>query len=328
MGKCIIQIFISGRIDTRRSIDSESTISTSSILRILENLKNHPNRETTAQVYHSIWRKFNRFILKLDEIPQMWEERTKLYCGYLVGKGAKSATIKTYVSAIKKTLELDGYEWDNDKLMLCAITNGCKLENDRVITRLPIRVNLLEVLLYEIGRMHSTQRYLLTMYQTFFLFSYYGMMRVGELAQGPHVAKAKNVHVSLEMQRIMIVLYSSKTHAKESRPQKIKINGFGDSSEGFCPFKISKQYEKLRGGSLTDDEQYFVFRDHSPVKPAHVRTVLKEALSRLGLDPSLYGMHSFRIGRATDLSRYKEPVDSIKHLGRWKSNAIFRYLRD
>ena len=46
------------------------------------------------------------------------------------------------------------------------------------------------------------------------------MLRVGEMALGPHTIKACYVHVGHSKDKILIYLYSSKTHGEESSPQK------------------------------------------------------------------------------------------------------------
>ena len=46
------------------------------------------------------------------------------------------------------------------------------------------------------------------------------------------------------------------------------------------------------------------------------------------LNPLQYDTHSFRIGRATDLSKGGRSLSKIKRAGRWKSNAVYNYLRD
>ena len=88
-----------------------------------------------------------------------------------------------------------------------------------------------------------------------------------------------------------------------------------------------RRYMQLRGGYESDEEQFFVFRDNNPVTPVHARNLLKMLLSQMNLDGRLYGMHSFRIGRTTDLLKFKYTVDEVNLMGRWKSNVIFRYIR-
>ena len=78
----------------------------------------------------------------------------------------------------------------------------------------------------------------------------------------------------------------------------------------------------------TQNTQFFVFSDGSPVKDTHIRSVLHKMIKNLRLNPKYYNIHSFRIGRATDLSKDGLAVEKIKKQGRWKSNAVYRYLRD
>ena len=54
----------------------------------------------------NIWRQFNNFVISLDVKPDSWEARTTLYIAYLIDNGKQSASVKSYVSAIKKLLVL------------------------------------------------------------------------------------------------------------------------------------------------------------------------------------------------------------------------------
>ena len=156
-----------------------------------------------------------------------------MFGAYLVDTGVQSSTLKSYFSAIKFVLKQDGYNWDDNKVLLNSLIRGCKLENDSLKIRLPIQKGLLELLLFELERKFansdSPQPYLESMYKAMFCLAYYGMMRVGELTLGPHTVKAGNIHVGHNKDKILVVLYTSKTHGEESGPQKIKISA-GDNS--------------------------------------------------------------------------------------------------
>ena len=94
------------------------------------------------------------------------------------------------------------------------------------------------------------------------------------------------------------------------------------------PFSLLQDFIKTWPASRSDTEQLFIFRDNSPVKPEQFRMVLKMLISNIGLEPHLYNGHSLRIGRTSDLMRMGVSVETIKHLGRWTSNAVFTYLRN
>ena len=78
---------------------------------------------------------------------------------------------------------------------------------------------------------------------------------------------------------------------------------------------------------MTDTEPFFVFSDRTPVTPKQMGSCLKIVLKKAGFDQKLYGTHSLRAGQTCDLCKLGISVENIKKLGRWKSNAIFRYLK-
>ena len=219
-----------------RSSD-RSTISTTQMKRILEKLKALRNRRSTINHYHQIWKQFNDFVIRLDVKPSSWECRTALFCAYLVEKGNKSETLKSYVSAIKNVLLVDGYKWDDSLIVLETITKACRLLNDTVLNRFPIHIGMLEMILFEIQRMFPEDIYRELLFKTIFIVSYYGMLRISEAVTDfqnrhslDHAVKAVNVHIGQNKPKMMLVLYSSKTHGKESRPQKVKISALNEKS--------------------------------------------------------------------------------------------------
>ena len=309
------------------SISSMSSIiSTDDMECIVQKVMYMQHRDSTTKNYLSIWRAFNKFVLSLDRKPKLWEDRVTLFIGYLVDKGMQSATVKSYVSAIKKTLLLDGYKWDDKLVLVRALAKACRITNDRVTTRQPIHCSLLEMILFEVQRFFAlnNQCYLEILYKTLFAISYYGLMRIGEVTKSQHVLKAKNVHIVTNKNKLLLVLYTSKTHDQSNRPQKIKITLNRQDKSGkylhryFCPFNLMRHYMHVRGQYTNDEEQFFIFRDGSPVTPRHARSVLKLMIKNVGLDDKLYGMHSFRIGRTTDLAKYNVPIEEIRQMGRWK----------
>ena len=298
---------------------------------VLARLKCRTKRGSTDQNYLGIWRKFNGFLLQLDRRPDTWEDRICLYAAYLVNNGVQSSTLKSYYSAIKSILRDDGYIVNDEKILLSTLAKACRLVNDKVVTRLPIRGKLLEILLFEIQRMYQDQPYLEIMYKSIFLLAYYGLFRIGELTTGSHPVKAANVHIAQNKEKILFILYTSKTHGRESRAQRVKIVGNNEQKNienFFCPFRISREYLALRGNYICETDPFFIFRDQSPVTPYQVRRVLRKALEAVNLVPSNYSFHSIRIGASTDLiCRRNMSIEHLKIAGRWKSNAVYRYIR-
>ena len=318
------------------STTSSGKISTRRMELIVQKLINQHVRRSTIHTYMGIWDSFNTFLVSLDVLPKSWEARTTLFVAHLIESGKQSSSVKSYVSAIKKLLLLDGYKWKDDEILISSLMRACRLINDRVLARFPIHCNLLEMILFEVERLFSNQGqcYLDCLYKTVFILCYYGMMRVGEISESPHVLKARNVHIAKNKDKILLVLYTSKTYGLNARPQKIKITSNREEKNGnyvhrhFCPFVQLRKYLKMTGNYNDDTEQLFIYRDGSPLTPAKTNSVLKWCISSLGLEAQFYSVHCCRIGRTSDLIKFGYSIEEVKRLGRWKSNAVYRYIRD
>ena len=316
-----------------RSDDSSSTstISTTAMEQIVERLKGSKHRGTTRKNYLSVWRSFNQFFIKLDRKPKTWEDRIILFVGFLIESNKKSQTVRSYVSAIKSVLGDDGIQINEDRCLINALTKACKLTNDKVRTRLPIQKGLLQIIFKYVRLKFQTQPYLEKMYLALFAATYYGLFRVGEVTESEHVVKAMDVHIAHNKNKMMFVLRSSKTHCKGDKPQVVKISGekLDDYKKNLacdCPFELLKRYVAVRRSCRNIEEQFFIFRDRSPVTAQNMRSTLKDVLKAANFNISCYDTHSMRAGRAVDLLSMKVDVSTIAKLGRWSSNAVFTYL--
>ena len=123
---------------------------------------------------------------------------------------------------------------------------------------------------------------------------------------GNHPIKVTDVHEGRNKQKIQIVLRSSKTHTTANLPQIIKIESNSRKVQKnlikllddncHCPYKIVAEYRDAWGGYDSINEEFFVFSNGSPVKPAQVRAVLRKTLEIIGLVSAYYDTHSFCIG--------------------------------
>ena len=220
--------------------------------------------------------------------------------------GRKSTTVRSYYSALKAVLHDDGYKLNKDTALIHTITRACKLTNDIYIPRLPITDKMLENILFEVERTYKQQPYPCTLYKAIFAIAYYGLLCIGEVTKSDHVIQARDINIATNKQKILIYLFSSKTHRKESRPQKVKIAAIDKTDSHFrhfCPFEILQNCMKIQGDYETLDEQFFVFPGNIPVEPDHICKVLKEMIKKLGLNPNDYVFHSMRAGRASDMAK-------------------------
>ena len=323
------------------STTESSRISTAAIQAIVDSLKSERYRDSTRQTYYRIWKLFNKFFIRLDDKPDTWENRLVLFTSFLMDNQLKLTTVRMYISAIRGVLQENDVELHEDQYLLSSLTKACKVKNDKLITRLRIGKGLLNLLINEVKChfQHRGQNYLAILYASMLAAGYYGLLRIGELTKGPHVILAANMHIGINKNKLLFILRSSKTHNKGSKPQMVKISQKQSSKESKTtkplpksllnnPFSLLQDFFKTWPASRSDTEQLFVFRDNSPMKSEQFRMVLKMLISNIGLEPHLYNGHSLRMGRTGDLMRMGVSVETIKHLGRWKSNAVFTYLHN
>ena len=173
-----------------------------------------------------MWKLFGQFYIKLDVKPLNWEDRIVLFAAFLIDNKLKSTSVRTYVSAIKSVLVEDNIRVHKDTYLLSSLTRCCKLKNDVVINRFPIRKDLLHLIMNETEKYFSerNQPYLIILYKALFVSAYFGMLRAGEVTKGPHVVLAENIHIGLNKDKILFVLKSSKMHDKGQKLQLIKFS--------------------------------------------------------------------------------------------------------
>ena len=225
-----------------------------------------------------------------------------LYVAYLIHNSRQSSTIKSYISAIKAVLYNGGIQISEDTALLSALTHTCKIHRDCINVRLIIRKSHVKLLVQELQIKFQSQPYLRTMYTALIITTYYRMFRIGEVTASPHTIKACDVHIGINKPKILFILRSSKTHGKGDKLQMVKIEASQFLDEhSLCPFTALSNYLTMRKHYISDTEQFFVFRDRSPVLPRMYRKVLKDLIRRNRLNPSRYGVHGMRAGGSSDL---------------------------
>ena len=260
------------------------------------------------------------------------------FAAYLIDKKLKSNTVKLYLSALRTVLAEEDIKLNEDLFLINSLTKACKIRNDQLTVRFPIQKDLLHLIIKEVRKYFTTrnQPYLEQLISAMMVAGYYGLLRAGELAQGPHTLLARNVHIGVNKKKLLFVLTTSKTHGKGDAPQLIKIASNSDKKNirkklpdrgKICPFKTLQDYIKIRPAAKSTEEQFFVFADNAPVKQNQLRDYLHIMLNNLQLPNNVYFLHSLRSGRACDLYKMGLSVETIKKVGRWRSNAVFTYLK-
>ena len=153
---------------------------------------------------------------------------------------------------------------------------------------------------------------------------YTGMMRFDDLI------RVRRNDITFGPDYLQILIRSSKTDVC-GEGQHVFISPTGNDR---CPINLLVHYLKLSRQYSPSDSDLFLFRRilgsgpraklsnlNIPISYSQARTILKKFLHELGLDSSHLGLHSFRIGAATEANSNGVNAADIKNHGRWKSDT-------
>lgn len=298
--------------------------------RVVDRLQNSDVEWSTKTMYYRVWCLFNRFLLCFDDLPTSWEEKLVLFAAFNVEIGNAPATISSYMSAIRYMLRHDGINISNVSCKLASIIRACKVNNDEVSVRRPIRKNLLKLIMQAVERrfLKKGQVFLAKLYKAMLTAGYYGYLRVGEMTKGRHNIQEQDMAIALNKSKAVLLIRSSKTQKRSAKPAKIEIKPDQDDKEGrFHPIRILQEYCNVKNSKGIKGRTFFTLMDGSEVSSGMFRGMLRRALKDNKLEKHLYNSHSLRSGRATDKFRWGIHVEKIKREGRWASNAVYKYFK-
>lgn len=149
-----------------------------------------------------------------------------------------------------------------------------------------------------------------------------GLLRGGEYAvKDEFSCLLKREHVSFKGDMMSLLLERTKTG------ENVVVKLFRDAVDtGICPVRnmqraLDMAYDKSNSAAALQQVL------GQPLTYSRVLAKLKACVGRLNLDPKGHGLHSLRIGGATDLARLGLPESVIRARGRWTSDASFLYQR-
>ena len=91
-----------------------------------------------------------------------------------------------------------------------------------------------------------------------------------------------------------------------------------------CPVGAVIKFLNLR---VSSSRIFFCHLNGKPLTRYQFGAVLTKCINHLGLPSKGYRTHSFRIGAASWLAKKGVSDESIKRMGRWKSQTFKRYIR-
>ena len=259
-----------------------------------------------------------------DTLP-IHQQHIALFVTQLHNQGLRHTTIRTYISAISFVHKLRGFPDNTSHFLINKAVKGAskrQLQSPRKL--LPITKSLLHQMCDSLS-IATPLVYNLIIYKSFFLTSFYACTRIGELALSnadTHTLTLQDVtQISHDTKPAIQLNFRSFKHSKS--PVVTILQSI--PSDPYCPVAALNSYLCIRPVSASP--YLFIQQGGGGLTRNDVSSMMKTCLQCTGTDPTHYNTHSFRIGRATQLSLDKASDDTIKSVGRWKSTAYSSYIR-
>ena len=203
--------------------------------------------------------------------------------------------------------------------------HSLRKQSPKIDSRLPITLTILELL------NNASQKVIgsyveRVLFQCMMTVAFYGLLRVGEITVSKSSFGGINTS-DLTWNTNASSVSISLSDYKHSAPGKVHfIQLKSQANPNLCPLLHLKRWLATRP---SDPGLLFTLADGKGISRDWFVTYLHRCLLFCNLDPKFYKGHSFRIGGACHAALILGFSDSqIRLLGRWKSDAFKKYIRN
>ena len=234
-------------------------------------------------------------------------------------KGCAASTIATYVAGLSFHQKIRGGSDPLDSFLIKKLLQGCKRTRRSIDSRAPVTSELLEKILNAVQSICYSD-YETVMFKAAFALAFYGLMRISELVYTNGQSNALTLcDVKIEQKALLVTIQSSKSNSKP-----VTLQPYTKSLPQSCPEALIKNYLDMRPAK---PGVLLVHMNELGLTRYQFSSVLNKIVAFLGLPTANFKTHSFRIGRATQLAIQGVSDESMKLMGRWRSEAYKGYVR-
>ena len=308
---------------------------------LLSNFANASLARNTWKQYSSALRGFLKFHEAADIIPTFPPATSTMlrFVAYCLRKRLKSATIRSYISGIKKMcLTITGTLPELLSPYLNAVLLGAQKLDGRVGQKVAVDTKILNSIYLGLRR-QKVSKFTKTLVWAVSLLLYWSSCRGGEVLglnrnnfDPLTTLLFRNVELSsfTDQDKTVEIIRLTLESPKESRtnnPVRVEVFSLPDSH--LCPIKAYKKFIKLvpREEQCSDlpvfrwqSGEVFTRRDFNKF----LRNTLEPTVDYSG---GRLTAHSFRAGRAAAMAAAGFSEEEIKSVGRWRSDSFLHYVK-
>ena len=184
--------------------------------------------------------------------------------------------------------------------------------------RLPITMPLLRRVCYRLSLPQSRPPQDKATLLAAITLGFHAFLRCGELVNLTH----RDIVLSGDGRLMTVTLRRSKT---DQSGNGVTVHVGQSPDPLICPITAMRQY--LAACTVREGE-LFAYHSRSVLSKQDITREIRTVLPLCGVShPQTYASHSLRIGAATTAAMAGVPEYLIRHMGRWKSDAVLQYIR-
>ena len=247
--------------------------------------------------------------------------QVELFVVQLHNEGLASKTIRQNLSHLTFQFQLQQKEPPTSSFNISKLLMSYSKSDPPPSIRLPITSNILLQMIDALQVMPYTnfERILLT---ALFTLMYQALLRISEVAPSPrtnHHLRPTQIILKKNSPNLTLRFLTFKFSKPGTVPLQIPY-----AQDKTCAVTAYTNYLAVRPKSSTSA---FIRQDRTPINPKFVTKHIRSVLQFLGHNSSDFSNHSFRIGKATDMSRRGFTDTQICLAGRWSSAAFRKYIK-
>jgi hypothetical protein len=248
------------------------------------------------------------------------------YISHLSLEGKAPSTISSYTTALAYVHKINGWVDPTDNFLIKKLREGARRDDNRSDNRLPITLDILGKLASCLPAVCSSS-YEVILFRAAFSIAFFGFLRVGEFTTASKTGRWDNILspqdtlINEDRSAVEVHIRSSKT---DQRGVGTTLQIGASPIPEVCPVRAISEYLRIRPAV---DGPLFIHFGGNPLTRHQFSAILKKGVGAIGLPPSNFSPHSFRIGAATSAAMGGAPVERIMDMGRWQSSAVNSYIR-
>ncbi|KAM3936755.1 uncharacterized protein RB166_000250 [Leptodactylus fuscus] len=280
--------------------------------------------DSTWSGYASVWSEWEGLLQELHGgvVPDDFEASVLVFVGSAFSSGVSPSGLSRRLSALAFWFKFKGIRDCTKSFLVRQAVKGFRRGSSVRDRRRPLSFEVVRDLVGILGRVCMSD-YEVALFSLAFSLAFFGAFRISELVSRSRACPGGLLFEDCRLlgEELVCRIRRSKTDP-EGRGLVVRLRRLQGSI--VCPVGCYEAFLRLRPGG---GSALLVHSDMSCLSKFQFVQVLRKGLAVLGLSPTDFSSHSFRIGAATEAARWGLPAAVIRHIGRWELDRFRLYVR-